>query len=114
MEKFTPGPWHIGREQDHSADRWKRNEEWSKIRGIDNGLITTIESVHPKGKRQSMDFDIEAANAQLISAAPDMLQALKFLLSSYKADFKNITGGELNETDAVKKACEVIRKATGE
>jgi hypothetical protein len=75
--KHTPGPWHIGRENDHSADRWKRNAEWARVRDEAGGLIAEIASVHPKGGRKSCDFDIEAANARLIAAAPDLLAALK-------------------------------------
>ena len=84
--KHTPGPWHIGREADHSSDRFNRNAEWARIRGVDNGLIAKIESVHPNGKRQSKDFDIEAANARLIAAAPDLYFACRSALLTLEDD----------------------------
>lgn len=37
--------------------------------------------------------------------------ALKTLLSSYKADFKNITGADLNDTEAVKLAKSVLNQS---
>ena len=80
--KHTMGPWHIGREADHSADRFKRNCEWAMIRDERGGLIAKIESVHPKGEKQSSDFDIEAGNAALIAAAPDLLEALEAVANS--------------------------------
>ena len=78
----TPGPWKIGCEQNHSVDRWKKNCEWSHIRNGNGGLIAKVESVHPKGKRQSTDFDIEAANARLIAASPTMLTLCKGALAA--------------------------------
>jgi hypothetical protein len=52
------------------------------------------------------------AYEKLRDAAPELLEALKSLLSSYKCDFKAITGAELNETEAVKQAVNAIKKAT--
>jgi len=51
---------------------------------------------------------IAEANAQYTALAVNNLaslaEALEGLLSSYRADFKTITGAELNDTEAVKKA----------
>lgn len=78
-EKFTPGPWHIGHEQDYQVDRYAKNAEWARVRGADGRLIARVESVHPTGKRKSADFDIEAANARLISKSPDLYHTLQEL-----------------------------------
>ena len=45
-----------------------------------------------------------------VSMEKELLETLKYLLSSYRADFKLITGSTLNNTEAVKKAVEVINK----
>jgi hypothetical protein len=53
------------------------------------------------------------ANAAFITTACNnhyaLLSALKTLLSSYRADFKNITGAELNNTESVLKALSAIK-----
>jgi len=43
----------------------------------------------------------------------ELYNGLVNLLSSYKADFKNITGSELNDTETVKKTKELIKKYDG-
>ena len=40
----------------------------------------------------------------------ELVKGLENLLSSYKADFKNITGSDLNDTETVKKTKELIKK----
>lgn len=40
----------------------------------------------------------------------ELFNALKMLLESYKADFKNITGSSLNDTEAVILAKKTINK----
>lgn len=49
--------------------------------------------------------------ARLIAAAPELLAALQNLLSSYRADFSNITGAALNPTEAVIMAERAIHNA---
>lgn len=59
-------------------------------------------------------FEQTLPNSQYTALAVNNLEsiadALQYLLSSYKADFKQITGAELNETEAVKKAKEALSK----
>lgn len=43
----------------------------------------------------------------------ELVKGLENLLSSYKADFKNITGGDLNDTETVKKTKELVKKYDG-
>ena len=43
----------------------------------------------------------------------ELYKGLENLLSSYKADFKNITGAELNNTETVKKTMELLKKYDG-
>ena len=83
MNKHTAGPWKIGNEHNYQADRYAKNAEWSRVRDKNGGLIAKVESVNPKGKRQSCDFDIEAANARLIAAAPELLAACKAMLAGF-------------------------------
>lgn len=40
----------------------------------------------------------------------ELYAALENLLSSYKADFKNITGSKLNDTETVKKTKYILEK----
>ena len=60
----------------------------------------------------NMPYAETKANAQYTALAVNNLahlaEALQGLLSSYRADFKTITGGELNDTEAVKKAKEAL------
>lgn len=56
-------------------------------------------------------YDILSEQVKELRADNKILkEALRYLLQSYRADFKNITGSELNETEAVKQAKEVINK----
>ncbi len=52
------------------------------------------------------------ADEKIMDAAPELLKALQFLLQSYRADFKMITGAPLNDTLAVLSAKAAIKKAT--
>ena len=101
--KHTPGPWKVGNESIYSVDRYVKNAEWARIRGFNGALIAKVESVNPKGQRKSCDFDIEAANARLIAAAPEMLEALidvHDIINSY------------SHIPAIAKACHKLQAAS--
>lgn len=71
-----------------------------------------IDYVTDSGKKGFVIGILDEQTARTLAAGPELLEALKGLLSSYAVDFKTITGGELNETESVKKAKAAIQKAT--
>ena len=71
--KHTPGPWH---------------ESVGEIRAANGFCIATMEPPHPaaKGKGRAEHRSYQQANARLIAAAPDLLNALKTLIADF-ADY---------------------------
>jgi hypothetical protein len=90
----TPAPWSI--EWDHQSN----TPEF--IRAFVDGEMEDVAIVTP---------DTPVANARLISAAPDLLSALEFLLADYIAINGEKLTGSIVPAD---KAREAIRKAKGE
>jgi len=101
MNKHTPGPWDF--------DSFALREE---IRAENNPLIATVCSVHCDSPEQMK------ANARLIAAAPELLEALRWYaelaedLNRYPWTVES-TLAELRN-DGGKRAKEVIAKAKGE
>lgn len=75
MSKHTPGPWTT----------WQNEAE-----GLDRHVISAHESEGPFwqiGVAWAYDEDNEAAaNARLIAAAPDLLEAARAILEAYHDD----------------------------
>ncbi len=95
---YTPGPWIVDEDM-------RQNMEWNRhIYGSD-GMCVCFMS-HSDGKNPSRD----AANANLIAAAPDLLAALEFLVEREWQDDE----GEPKLTEAREKAKAAIKKARGE
>ena len=68
--KHTPAPWTVKSPTNIKGDGWTRI--------MSNGVqIAKVNAVHPAGKRESGDFEQETANARLIAAAPELLEALQ-------------------------------------
>lgn len=63
--KHTPGPWHFF------------NSGAGLIRSENGKTIAQLKSVSRQGFRKAADLDEEVANAQLIAAAPALLEALR-------------------------------------
>lgn len=90
---FTPGPWAVS-----------ATDDFLVVKGRQKIAATfPITEANPEASD-----DIERANAHLISAAPDLLEALKDCLACWPHDF-NSHGEELAEA----KARAAIAKAEG-
>ena len=74
--KHTRGPWSESREVENHGTFWR-----ARVNSADGGAVcfVTSEGVHGPDRKAEM-----YANQKLISAAPDLLQALK-TLSEYSA-----------------------------
>jgi len=105
MSKHTPGPWWLGRDPSH----------FGSLTSITGGSDSTggIRSVAEVG---GLDIDEAEANARLIAAAPDMLEALhdvlRYCVTPSGLPDKN--KGRTPEQDAaMAKAKAAIAKAEG-
>lgn len=92
----------------HTTGTWfvipNEHEPKTKIFSSDHDLMI--------GESFGHDNTEAEANAKLFAASKELLDALRFLLSSYRADFQTITGAPLNNTRAVEIAVNAIKKAT--
>lgn len=100
--KHTPGPWELFETTNHEGD------ETISIRG--NGeFIATMDVQSIKGEPYALPPN-SAANARLIAAAPDLLEALKDIAetASYCDSWESFPEDQLNRAFAA------ISKAEGE
>ncbi len=96
MSKHTPGPWKA------------HFEEAYFVTGPDLGrvaMMMNLKGAHGLGGRRSGDES--AANARLIAAAPELLNALRDLVDA-------MTGRLDGETIALHNALSVLAKAEGQ
>jgi len=98
MNKHTPGPWRL-----NENNNWKTNPFSITVRkpGVHSTTIVNIPT------RMTVPPQEQQANARLIAAAPDLLEALQTLPQG-----PLYTDDEINLW--VEKASAAIDKATGE
>lgn len=98
MSKHTPGPWVVGENQDHDA-----------IMASDYYVAT----VHDACGIESND-ETSRANAKLIAAAPDLLEALRCSVAAFEGDTIDEIEADYGIATAqrVDMARAAIRKAT--
>ena len=99
-KQHTPGPWAVGYSSPTDEDNcclavWRKAD-------LDYGFGSVVCKISPM---KQMD-DTDHANANLIAAAPDLLDALKELLN------EEIMKDDLLSRIAINKAKSVIKKAT--
>jgi hypothetical protein len=97
--KHTPGPWSIEKTDSYGAS----------VVAIAQVAWCGANSSYGSMGNQSISARQAKANARLIAAAPDMLDALLTLMENAE----NVDGLGFNMF-AVTKACRAIAKATGE
>jgi len=91
MSSFTPGPWRVGG---------------------NSGFVNQIQIEPAIGCAYGAGYEVKA-NARLIAAAPDLLEALEFMLSVFNETYPDVADDE-EDREAWAKARAAIRKATGE
>ncbi len=102
MSKFTPGPW-------------VRDGRMVEATNSEKETIMACEVYGPELGHWDQEAQVAAeANAQLIAAAPDLLDALVYLANWMEEliGFENETDPEYQE--AMKQIDEAITRATGE
>ena len=96
--KHTPGPWRVEVDTDPEAS-WER--KWPTI-NAEKYEVVGCEGFYG-------DYETDMANARLIVAAPDLLEALQGMIEVVS----NTEYGEIDRKLAVKDARATIAKATG-
>lgn len=91
----------------HTKGEWRLSQDWdNKIRIFaesDRGYIPIADVLNPICTPQHSDVQI--ANAKLIAAAPELLEALKCVLNTLETLGKNTVSMEMAKS-AIKKATE--------
>lgn len=109
--KYTPGPWTWTK-----PDKWPNHEEHEVWLGsIDHESGTICDFGHNAQYYPSQGEPPNEANARLIAAAPELLEALQALFADYKrlADSGDAGYWSLEDTEEGKLALAAIAKATG-
>jgi hypothetical protein len=99
MSKHTPGPWFIKTE--------------GKTIGIGVQSLSGIARINPFGnENEGEPIETDMANAKLIAAAPDMLEALKLAETRLNELEKHFGKQGHSSSDTIKQIKAAIAKAT--
>jgi len=108
----TPGPWELSKP--HFGERHIYVSSWHSVDGKKCTSGKQHICVLPyEGKRGAIVYhEMFNANASLIAAAPDLLDALEAMLS-YTAELNPLQGCDGHDHPAVSQARAAIAKARG-
>ncbi len=102
--KFSPGPW-----------KWDYSDNVFRLFTATNGVVihqlvaTARKSTYINGKYLRLPPTVVRANAVLLSAAPELLEAAKFF-----AEFGGANAADLQDDPVIARHLNAIRKAEGE
>lgn len=111
--QHTPGPWCC--EHRKGSDSMYRTEVFS----VEHGVIATCKWT-PKNLGSGVTGTYREANARLIAAAPDLLEALELAHKALEAIANEMTVGERYTNagqyllDSLEPSRDAIAKATGQ
>lgn len=104
--RFTPGPYRVGADMESICLNRGTDDDYTS-----NGWAKKLATVH--WKQSWMSAEESFANAHLISAAPELYEALEGLLSDIEEYQKiNNLGGKNNHWQVISRAA--LAKARGE
>lgn len=108
MGKFSPGPWNVGSEYDYSRDEIEAEDGrciavvWTRGNKNDNNPFRSPMVDSPEGK----------ANARLIAAAPELLDACQWLIQ-FAEKFAEDSNNGPTMLSCIMQAKSAVAKATG-
>ncbi|MBA7802562.1 hypothetical protein HV170_13660 [Citrobacter freundii] len=112
-KRFTPGPWFVQDDEWTDGDTANITSDFRS----DNSIVP-VAQISGGGSESGYDGDFsleQKANAKLIAAAPELLEALQCLFENYKAlaDSGDAGNWQLEDEPAGQKALHAIAKALG-
>ena len=91
--KHTPGPWTV----EPSMDLWGHY---------------IIQEAYDQTEDSEDSFEIDEANAKLIAAAPDLLEACQWALAWLEEYEQYISDGPIGDSEEYRRLQKAIKKAT--
>jgi hypothetical protein len=112
MSKHTPGPWKADKQRGTRCIVILAPNDIAKGYGI---AVVTQRDPHPSTPNVGIDDKTTKANADLISAAPELLDLARLILKEWEAPTEGVQRGELiaRLSQYAKEAREAIAKAEG-
>lgn len=111
-KKHTPGPWKIQDAGPNSGNVIRFEIVWS-ANGTDFYKICEIEDGTIDATNKKAAARMDEANATLLAASPDLLDAIKNLISGLMMDYPTVAIG-MNDWAPMIEARAAIRLATGD
>ena len=110
--KHTPGPWHMHEEHGGASGGHEIHTNFD-IGGDKGHYVVATIKIH-----STVDLETSRANARLITAAPELLEACKLLYKAWEELLPNLKNGVVQDyglvlTTAPLKATAAIAKAEG-
>jgi hypothetical protein len=113
--KHTPGPWYVSHSKVAISPMSKRVFKSVKTKSGIGGNIVANAFGGVGGIPLTKHIEEAEANAKLIAAAPELLEALQIMVKGYWADYTESDKDMFRHTypnSAIIKAESVIKKAT--
>ena len=111
MNKFTVGPWEIIKDDNGTVDSVRTKNFNSPLMGDYHGcIIADFNNSH--GNRPHA-YAEALANAQLITAAPEMYEALKYLIIEAQIASDKLQGSSVGLRAWINLSANALAKAEG-